>query len=257
VTIKPTAAPKFSNAKDLTLSAITVDQAGSLFMLVQATWGQRDRGEESRGQYILSFDKKGKYNSYLEVDWRDISVQQFVALGSGGFLLRGHRTNTSEERIGILSSDGSVLQDIARFPTKMIEELSLERSPQPDHMARGGDGRVYFVDQNSNQRKDLVYAFSSDGAFEEAFSLARLPRQLQLIGWNAAGNRLAATYGEPDPSDLLRRRWWIAVYSNVASHGELQAVYGPAPSPPLCYRHELVDRFTFLGDGGRLVTMSP
>jgi hypothetical protein len=232
---------------------MATDRHGSLFVLVGATFRQGSAGE-IRGQYIVSFDKKGTYLSSVEVDGQEMSVEQFIPFASGDYLLRGVRTNTPEERIALLSSDGGVLKDVRGLSTRIIDDdAPAARLPHFGDMVRGEDGRIYLVDL----RKGAVYAVTGDGIFEKAFSLRKVAADLRMMGWNAAGDRLAATYSEQDPSDKNRTRWWIAVYANVSTHAEFQGLYGPAPSPPLCYQHGQVDRFTFLGDQGRFVTMSP
>jgi hypothetical protein len=253
VTLSPAAAPKFASSKDLTTLAIAMGHNGTLFMLVLAEW-QREGGVETKGQYILSFDQKGKYLSHVEVDWRDILVYQFEPFGSGAFLLRGRRTNTAEERVAILSTDGVLLQDVIEYPSKTIQESTPSRKPRFDHMVRGGDGRIYLL--RAERDNDVVYALSPDGACELAFKLTSVSSNSQLTNWSAAGDRLAATYMEPDPSGGHKNRWWIAVYRSATAHGRVEALYGPLPGPPLCYHHGQEDRFTLLADEGRLVTMS-
>jgi hypothetical protein len=263
ITFNPAVSSKFANAKELTTIAMALDRDGTLFMLIWARWG--GQGEKS-GQYIVSFDKKGEYRSHLEVDWEEMLVHQFEVFGSGQFLLRGRRTHTAEPRLAILSAAGQTLQDVVGWsgPSDLLEEPSPTSTAKFDHLARGGDGRIYVTQQDARQHEDVVYAFRSSGESEEVFKLRPMPRGPQLLGWKAAGDRFAATYLEREQqseasSGDQRGRWWIAVYSNVADVGELQTtVYGPAPGPPLCYQHKgSGDRFTFLMDGTKLVTMSP
>jgi hypothetical protein len=129
-------------------------------------------------------------------------------------------------------------------------------------VARGGDGRIYIADLDARHGEDVVYAFRPSGEGEEIFKLRPLPEAPELLGWKAAGDRLAAAYLKPEPQpdaspNERRGSYWIAVYDTVARDGDSPPkVYGPAPGPPICYRHEVSgDRFTFLRDG-KLVTMA-
>jgi hypothetical protein len=119
-----------------------------------------------------------------------------------------------------------------------------------DHLARGGDGRIYFV----RGGEDSIDVIDASGNSEQAFKLAPMPRNRRLVELMAAGQRLAATYYEEQADD--RGRHWIAVYDVLL--GERLAVYGPAPGVPVCYQYNgRQDRFTLLKDGHSLVTASP
>ena len=262
MTFDPAHSPKLADAKELTTVGMTVDGRGTLFLLVWATWGQAGKG----GQYIVSFNTKGEDQSQLEIDGRQILVDQFEVFGSGQFLLRGRRTDTPEPRIAILSSDGATVQDVvgwAGFPSELMNDpSSTETRPQFDYMVRGDDGRVYVAEQDAQQDRVIVYAFRSSGASEAVVKLRPMPRSRQLLGFRSAGDKFAAMYLETGPqsegsSSEQRGSWWIAVYDHVAD-GDLRSVYGPVATQPLCYqRTGSEDRFTFLGEGQRLVTMMP
>jgi len=103
----------------------------------------------------------------------------------------------------------------------------------------------------------VVYAVSASGQTERVFKLPPMPKDPPLLAWKAADDRFAASY-QSDASGDQRSRWWIAVYSNIADGSEPETtLYGPAPGPLLCYQHKSSkDRFTFLTDGTKLVTMS-
>jgi hypothetical protein len=130
-------------------------------------------------------------------------------------------------------------------------------------MVRGSDGRIYVTQEDVPKGGDVVYAISASGESERLFKLRPMRRDPQLMGWKAAEHRFAAIY--LDPAQRLtgsageqRGRWWIAVYSDAADGAEPEATfYGPAPGPPICYEHSgSRDRFTFVVDGAKLVTMS-
>jgi len=129
-------------------------------------------------------------------------------------------------------------------------------------MVRGGDGRIYVTQEDVPKGGDVVYAISASGASERVSRLPRIQKDPQLKGWKASGHYFAATYRDAqrlkDSSGEQRGRWWIVVYSDVVEGVEPQAtVYGPAPGPLVCYHHKgSKDRFTFVTDGGKLVTMS-
>jgi hypothetical protein len=257
--------PNFADAKTVSTGGIAVDPHGTLFLLVWATWGGGDQPERS-GQYIVSFDDKGEPRSQVEVDWREITIQQFEVFGSGQFLLRGRRTRPSEPRIAVFSGDSAKLQDLASWtgdPSDIPDDVpAAGTTPRFDYMARGGDGRIYVAEQDAQSDEAAVYAIGPHGDIETVLDLQRTPRDRRLIDFRSSGNSLAAVYEETAPgsdssSGEQRKRWWIAVHDNLPG-GELQALYGPVPGPPLCYqRTGSQDRFTFLTDGDKLVTMAP
>ena len=129
-----------------------------------------------------------------------------------------------------------------------------------DQITRGGDGRIYVADLDAREGEDIVYSFEPSGDSHEAFTLRPMPKAPRLLGWKAAGDRFAAAYQGDEsipgagPGEH-RGSYWIAIYSSPTG-GVAPTVYGPAPGPPICYRHEdSGERFTFLRDG-KLVTMS-
>jgi hypothetical protein len=258
----PAAIPELARAQELQTVgfALNPDPDGGLFMLIWAATGGQGR------QYILDFDKNGEYRSHIKVDPNEILVEQFEVFGSGKFLLRGRWRDRPEPRLAILSAPGGGLKEVVGWPglDKPMEEPSLENQSnlRLDQITRGGDGRIYVAALDAREGEDVVYAFGSSGDSKEAFTLRPMPKAPRLLGWKAAGRRFAAAYQRDEPRPEAapgehRGRYWIAVYDNRAGGGDLQpTVYGPAPGPPICYRHEASrDRFTFLQDG-KLVTMS-
>ena len=266
VSFSPAASSKFANATEITTIAVALNRdGGELFMLIWARW--RDNGDqtetEKSGQYIVSFNEKGEYQSHLEVDWHEMLVEQFEVFGSGEFLLRGRRPHAAEQRLAILSASGRTLRDVEGWPGNLSEEPSPESAPKFDYMVGGGDGRIYVTQEDVPKGGDVVYAISASGDSERVFKVRPMRKDPQLKGWKAAGHRFAAIYLDTaqqlqHSSGEQRGRWWIAVYSNVSDGAEPQAtVYGPAPGPPVCYEHKgSTDLFTFITDGAKLVTMS-
>jgi hypothetical protein len=259
-TFDPLTNSKFANATDLTTNAMALDGNGTLFLLVWARWAANLGQPEKGGQYIVSFDRKGEYKSSLEVDWQEILVSQFEVFGSGDFLLRGRRAHPAESRLAILSASGQTLTDVASWSNTLVDEPTPETPPKLkfDHLARGGDGRIYLIEEDPGQEADFVHAISPSGQGERLFKLPSMPSKPRLMGWKVAGDRFAAVYESPAPSGERSSRWWIAVYTHLANEAEPETtVYGPAPGVPICYEHDRSgDRFIFLA-GGKLVSMSP
>ena len=250
----PSANPKFANATELTTIAAALDKHGALFTLIWARWqGDRTHAEKS-GQFIVSFNQDGKYKSHLELDAEQILVDQFEVFGSGDFLLRGRRS-TPDPRLAILGATGQTLQDVRRWSGKFLEAPSQEIMPHFDHMVRGGDGRIYITQEDPGEDGEIVYAISPSGDAERLFKLPRMQKDPRLMGWRASGDRFAATYHQGGGRS---GRWWVAVYGNAGDESEVQTtLYGPTPGPPICYEYiGSKDRFTFLKDGAKLVTMS-
>jgi hypothetical protein len=253
-TFSPGACTKLAGAKDIMTVAATLDREGTLHMLVWASWA------EKTGQFLVPFDRKGKPGSARDIDAQQILVHQFAVFGSGEFLLLGRRTDTDEARLAILSDAG--LRDVLDHPTELSKE-AVDGAADYRYMARGDDGRIYLIRPDGPDGREVVYTVTALGDVEKAFTLAPMRGSPRLSGLQASGGRLAATYLERDPSTgatsgELRGRWWIAVYDNLADAGALQAIYGPAPGPPVCYEHrDSMDRFSFLKDGSRIVRMSP
>jgi hypothetical protein len=259
--IKHHAVPAFANADTVEPFGLAVDPSGSLHALMLVLREENDKEFEYKSgkQYIVSFDSKGQYSSHLEVDQDEMVVRRFEALGSGDFLLDGMRPGY-RPRVAVMGGGGSFSDVIVlennrdEAPLGAVENenqtSSLGALPGlPPHMARGGDGRVYFVARG----RESVYAIEPSGQSRLAFKLARMPRSCQLIGLEAAGNRVVASYYEERPK---HGAWfWMAVYDTVL--GERLAVYGPADAHPVCYRcTDGQDQFTLLR-GTTLVTMSP
>jgi hypothetical protein len=264
-TFDPGLGSKLADASTLTTLGMAVDPQGTLYLLVWATWGSVGGETEKSGQYIVSISDEGKVRSQVEVDWHEMLVHQLEVFGSGAFLLRGRRTGSDEARVAIQSASGGALQDVmgwSGYPTTLVEEPSGTGAVTYDYMVRGGDGRIYFAEQNGQHDRISVYSFGASGDNGRAFDLQPLGRDERLLGLLSAGDRFAAAYLEARPGhegspSELRGSWWIGVYDNAADAG-LQAVYGPAPAEPVCYqRSGSEDRFTFLIDGSQLVTMAP
>lgn len=250
------------DGKQLTTGGLAVTPDGSPLLLVWATWGEAGKG----AQYLVPFDSKGECRSPVEVDWHEILVEQFEVFGSGDYLVRGRRTETSEPRIAVLSADGTNLRDIVGWagqPSVFPDDEAADDSPHRfDFMARGDDGRIFVAEQDPSRDEVVVYAFAPSGVTETLLGLKPMPRDRRLMGLRSSGGRIAAVYfaegpEAESPSGEPRGRAWIAVYDSGAG-GELQRLYGPAPGVPVCYeRSGSEDRFTFVVDGDRLVTMAP
>jgi hypothetical protein len=259
VTFSPGRGSKFSNATELKTLAMAVDRDGALFMVVWAAWHDKAGKPEKSGQYIVSFDRKGEYRSQVEVDWHEMLINQFEVFGSGEFLLRGRRIEPAESRLAVLSGSGK-LQDVTVLSGRFLDEPPLESAPQSrfDRMVRGGDGRIYVTQEDDAGQGDVVHAVSASGESERIFKLPRLSKDPPLVAWKAANDRFAASYRSDAAPGEQASHWWIAVYSSGPEGVEPDAsLYGPAPGPLICYRRGGAgNRFTFLMDGTKLVTMS-
>jgi hypothetical protein len=213
-----------------------------LFALVWAT-----RGEIAR-YYIVAFDKKGNYASRQEIEPEEMSVGRFEVFGSGDFLLLGRRPNSNSTRLAVMSAGGGSLSDVMSSTTEDAEE---GKAPPPfpgRHIARAGDGRIYFVPDGT----EVVYFVEASGYSQEAFKLAPMPPRRKLVDLKATRQRLAAVYFEERPKD--KGRLWMAVYD--VARGERLAVYGPATGIPVHYEYrDGQDRFTLLKNGEDLVTV--
>jgi hypothetical protein len=249
----PGSVPAFAGADEVKTLATAIDSQGVLSALVWVP-----RGEAEGRQYIVSFDKSGRYTSRVEVDHQEIVVQQFEVFGSGELLLKGFRHD--EPRLAVMSGAGD-LRDVLSPAREAPVEPRGAGSPGPsretapnarldfDHMVRGGDGRIYVARGGESS----VYAIEPSAEIEEAFRLSPPPGSLRLAGLRASGRRLVATYYEQQAN---RMRSWMAVY-DVALKEQL-ALYGPADGPPLCYEYSgSEDRFTYLRNGNQLATLSP
>jgi len=125
-TFKPTADPKFANVDELITIGAALDQHGTLFTLVWARWREGSTQSAKSGQFILSFKPDGQLRSQVEVDPDQILVDKFEVFGSGDFLVRGRRPNSSDPRLAILGSSGRSLQDVRRWSGKFLDD------PSPD-----------------------------------------------------------------------------------------------------------------------------
>jgi hypothetical protein len=255
--IDPAAGTRFATAKRLLTAGIALDRDGTLYLLVWVTWDGED--PDARSQYILSLDERGKWHTEVDVDEEEMTVRRFAVFGSGDFLLVGHPWGKpDEERLAILEASGGKLRDVpgwSGYPAGVTDETSETGTVLFDYMVLGGDGRIYFAEQDPRLEEIVVFAFEPSGVSGEAFRLPRMPRNRQLRGLQAADDRIAAIYGEPSP-DRKSARFWIAVFDSVLG-GEMHTLYGPVPGRPLCcQRGGSEDRFTTLYRG-KLVTMAP
>jgi hypothetical protein len=204
------------------------------------------RPEQMGGQYIVSFDRSGRYRSRIAIDLDQMIVQRIAVFGSGEFLLDGVRPSSGRRQV-VMPAIGGALQDVVA----VADTTSAESGPPPpisDRFARGGDGRIYFVPDDSSS----VHAVTPAGTSEEVFRLSDVPRPWRIFDLKAAGNRLAVTYLEGTGAD--HARYWVAIHD--ARFGERLALYGPSPGAPLCYEFSgEQDRLTVY-QGGYLVTLA-
>jgi hypothetical protein len=256
----PALGSRFAGAKELKALAMALDRDGRLFVLLWARWSETQGPGEKAGQYIVSFDRDARYRSHLEVDWHQMLVHQLELFGSGELLLRGRRTHTDQPRVAILSPGGRSLQDVRGWAgmSRGLDEPAPRGRIRFDHMVRGGDGRIYAAEHDEPLGKVVVYAFDPSGDAEEVFRLRPMGREPRMLGWLSAGSRFAAAYlraDAPEGSDQTGQ-WMVAVYRESSAGGELETLYAPAPSEPVCYqRRGSEDVFTFL-TGSKLVKMS-
>jgi hypothetical protein len=262
----PASSPKLADATTLKTLSMALDQHGALQLLVWATWAGVGGKPEKGGQYLVAFSNKGEYRSQVEIDWQQILVYQFEIFGSGDVLLRGRRTHTAEPRIAILSGGGSDLKDVvgwAGYPSQALDDVAPPPiNPRFNYMVRGSDGRIYVAEQDAQQDRVVVYSFGPFGDTDAVLKLRPTPKDYQLVGLKAAPGTLAAIYLERDQQQEgspgeLKGRLWIDVYNNTPG-GDVQSTYGPVQAQPSCYqRIDSQDRFTFLIEGDKLVTMGP
>jgi hypothetical protein len=241
----PRSIPDFAQADEITVSGLEIDPEGeTLFLLVWVRQG--DEGQES----IVSFDKKGRYRSRVEIDGEEIVAGRVDVFASGDFLLIGRHIHWNGSRVAVMPSGGGSLRDVIGLTIDEGHDPDGDVM-RPDHTVSAEDGRIYFVADEDR----LVYAINPSGDAELAFALLPMPGGPRLIGFlGAAGSRVALKYFEKTAAD--RGQSWIAVYD--VALGERVAVYGPIPGVPLCYSHERSrDHFTLLRDGNTLVSAAP
>ena len=235
--------PALAKAQEISTVAMTLGPGGIPFALV---WAQR--GEASGSHYIVSFEESGRYRSHVEVDGDEMAVQRFEVFGTGEFLLQGVRV-WGDSRVAVMPAGGGLLRDVDFLP----EVDSEDAGTQPrisEHLARGGDGRIYFVPEG----KESIHVIEPSGLSEHAFRLAPVPRNWRLTDLKAVGPRLALIYYEERGRETGRA--WIAIYD--VRDGERRTVYGPALGLPVCYQHVgQQDQFTVLKDGRYLISLSP
>jgi hypothetical protein len=180
--------PVLTDAKEIDTRGIALGPDGSVFALV---WAPRERplgtGDQVTGDhYVVSFQGTGKYSSQIQLDEDEISPVRIDVFGSGELLLQGVDPQ-GRPRIGVMSAMGGRLQDL--FGTPEVETGDTARPPEKQlhHLARGGDGRIYYVREDDSS----VYAIASTGLTERVARLTRMPRGWQLVGLLAAGTRVA------------------------------------------------------------------
>jgi hypothetical protein len=244
--IRPARAPVLAFADEVTAVhtlRTAVDPGGTLFALVWAA-----RGNEDGRQSIVSFDETGRYRSLVRVDVNEIVASEFEVFGSGEFLVWGQRP-WGGPRVAVMPPAGGRLRDVAFVPG--IESAkAAAQAKLPSHVARAGDGRIYFVPEG----EESIHVVGPSGRSERAFRLARVPPNWRLADLEAAGPHLAAVYSEKQNDD--RGIAWITVYD--ARDSVRRAVYGPVAGMPVCYdRSGDEDHFTVLRDGKFLVRLSP
>jgi hypothetical protein len=252
-TFRPLALPMFEKAAELTIVDVALDTDGTLFTLVWARWG-KGRATGKKGHFIVSYEEDGRYKSHRMVDYAEIIPSQLEVFGSGEFLLRGTHPATHNERLMILNRSGQ-LEDVRRWAGKFFDhDPSSDDLPRLPHMARGGDGRVYLIQEDPGEEGEFVHAISPSGDAERLFKIPALSGSASLRGWNASGERFAATYYEEGDQP----RWWVAVHEYGGGGPDPRStLYGPLPGPPLCYESVgTKDRFTVLKGTKELVTLS-
>ncbi len=244
----PSAVPGLGDVQEITTITTTVGPTGTLYAVVWVS-----RREDAGNQYIVSFDENGRYVSHVEVDGDEIVVKGLEVFGSGEFLVWGVRP-WGGPRVAVMSGSGSGLQDVI-IESEPGSKDSARLLALSDHVARGADGRIYFVTKGEEDihGPESIQAISASAVAEPAFRLAPMPRTWRLMDLKAAGQRLAVMY--LDEQGGGKSRAWIVVYD--IRDGERLAVYGPTPGVPLCYEHTGdQDHFTVLNDAN-LVTLSP
>jgi hypothetical protein len=254
--LDPSRDKNLADAKRLTTSGLAVDAQGSPFLLSRAEFERLDGQASDVRYYIVSFNDKGEPRSRTRIDEQELHPIQFEVFGGGQFLLRGFDAQGSKPRIAVLTGE-SALQDVVGWPVDPDEPPNpAQPLLESTQMVRGGDGRIYVTAPDRERNRTFVYAVDATGAMEEIIELRPLPRRPQLHGLLSASTRLAASYAESDSEGNDGKHWWIAVYD--VANGDLQSVYGPVTAAPVCYaRTGSEDRFIFLVDGSKLVTMAP
>jgi hypothetical protein len=258
VELDPARSPKLAAANSLLTADVAVDEHGSVFLLVWATWYGATPQSDAYKQFVVSFDRKGEYRSVVEIDHEEFSAHQLQVFSSGAFALRGRRAGSAQTTVAILSPGGG-LKDVVRWPGRPSADDSELPGAGPEYLVRGEDGRVYFTDFEAQDDFVTIYALRDTGDSEPVQKLPRRlsgGRSLQDLRW--ADRRFAATYFEADESrGEGQGRYWIAV-ADEGGEGSPRAIFGPAPSTPTCYQHsDAGDRFTFFKEQGNLVTMAP
>jgi hypothetical protein len=235
---------ELADADQLTTMSSAMDSMGNVFALVWAA-----RPEQLGRQYIVSFDRTGKYRSQIDIDLDEMTIQHIAVFGSGELLLKGVRPDGTP-RVAVMPSIGGALQDVIPVNADATADRSAERLAVSEQLARGSDGRIYFLAEGGRS----IHAIAATGTMEEVFKLAPVPRNWRPFDLKVAGNRLAITY-QQEGRTADTGRFWVAVHD--AALGERLALYGPERDPAACY--EAVgrdDRLTMLR-GGHLVRLAP
>jgi hypothetical protein len=242
--LRPAAAEAFAGADHVDTTATTADSDGRLCALVWVTTGR------STTQHIVCFDGDGRVKSSQELDPEEMFVASIEAFGSGEFLLQGFSRQPEESpRMAVLWKGMDSLRDVIVTQGEASGE-PFETVKSATHLARGGDGFVYYVPEAA----DSVGVIDPSGHSTVAFKLASTPQHWRLADLKASADRVAVFYYEARPAGNKSGRFWVAVYHSTL--GELLGWYGPVSSVPVCYLYDGQDRFTFLRDARYLVTMT-
>jgi hypothetical protein len=237
--ITPADLPAFADADLVKTLSFALDPDGALHALSRVDRGGRD------SQYIVSFDRSGRHLSHLKVDPYEMAVGRLERFASGDFFVSGMRLGVGP-RVAVMGHGDGLFQDLTEFG-ELGKGEALPR--RPDHLARGDDGRMYFVPHGSRS----VHVIDASGESRVAFELKGAPPTHRLFDVKVAGGRLVAVYVEP-PAETASAQTWMAIYD---AHGERRAVHGPLRGSPACYRITGgQEEFTVL-TGANLVTMSP
>lgn len=250
---RPKSVSAFSDADRITTGSFAVDSSGNVLLLVWVVKGEGGgRGGGGGREYIVSFDKTGKYRSKLEIP-KGMAVGSFEMFGSGAFLLRGRQSEPDGARIAVMQPGGGELRDVIGSPTGLPDE-PFDPPRNAGFAARGGDGRIFLASLDD----EAIHVIDPSGDAERAVRLAPVPRTRRMRDLMASGSRLAVVYDDAklDGGTWEDGRFWIDVYDTAID--ERVASYGPVSQPPLCYEYGgSQDQFTLLGEGPRFVKMAP
>jgi hypothetical protein len=172
------AVPELADAEQVTTMSSAVDSTGTVFALVWAA-----RPERLGRQYIVSFDRTGRYRSHIDVDLDEMTVQRIGMFGSGEFLLKGVRSS-GNPRVATMPGIGGSLQDVITSGDDRRRDRATDVTRVSDRLARAADGRIYFLPEGDHS----IYAISPTGASEKVFKLPPVSRKWRPFDVKAAGN---------------------------------------------------------------------